>query len=657
MAEEILELKIDADVSGAKQEVAELKDELKATKEEVKQLNASNKELNESNEKLATSVLDIAQNYTAMGGSIRRVRGLVGKLIPTFKMLFKTIKLGIASTGIGVLVIALGSIVTAMASTTKGGKAVKAIMNGIGEVVNFLIKPLQIAGDALLGLFGVDDAPAVDVVADMKSEIESLNQALGDIQLQRIKNKQTNRENQKIVDDTTKSEEERLAALKENYELNKKLNAEELANVKVQVWKQGEVARLAKSAYDWHVQQGASQETLNALKQAQITEENTLLNLRKQMANLTDAQFIEETNYENAITQVKSFNIDNEKDKELELAAIRKKAREDRIAGEKKVNDIINKLTEELAISALKTDEEKELKKLEFQNKKAKEDIENSKADKKTKDAALLLLDEQYKEKQAEIVKKYDDEEQEKRDAESEQLEKIRNENLIALEEDENEQARMKLAIQKAADIKAIEDLENRKELELEIDEKYKRLEAEIDKKAKKEQEERDKEAHDAKMGMAMDGMNLIQEIANFEADQAVAKDEEIERSQTRGAKIAKAVALAQAAISGTEGVINTFKSAADSPLASVIPGYQFIQAGLAAGFAAQNIRKIAAGEPPSDTGGTSGVDTTPAPAMMGGAFTLGEAAAPEPVRAFVVTDEMTSSQAQLANIRRRATI
>jgi hypothetical protein len=657
MSEEILELKIDADVSGAKQEVAELKDELKATKEEVKELNTSNKALNESNESLAKSVLDIAQNYTGMGGQIRRVRGLIGKLVPTFKNLFKTIKLGIASTGIGVLVIALGSIVTAMASTTKGGKAVKAIMNGIGEVVNFLIKPLQIAGDALLGLFGVDDAPAVDVVADMKGEIESLNQALGDIQLQQIKNKQANRENKEIVDDITQSEEVRLAALEEIYNLNKQTNADNLANYKNQLYLQTEVARKAKSAYDWHVAEGASTETLNNLKQIQVAEEGKLLNIKKQIANLEDAQFVAEDNYEKEITQVKSYNLDNQKTKELELEAIRKQAREERIAGEKKVNDIINKLTEELAISALKTDEEKELKKLEFQNKKAIEDIENSKADKKTKDAALLLLDEQYKEKQALIVKKYDDEEQAETDAEAEQLEKIRNENLIALEEDENEQARMKLEIQKAADIKAIEELTNRKELEKEIDEKYKRLEAEIDKKAKADQKERDQDLHDAKMGMAMDGMNLIQEIANFEADQAVAKDEEIERSATRGAKIAKAVALAQATISGTEGVINTFKSAADSTLASVIPGYQFIQAGLAAGFAAQNIRKIAAGEPPSDTGATGGVDTTPAPAMMGGAFTLGEAAAPEPVRAFVVTDEMTNSQNQLANIRRRATI
>lgn len=46
-----------------------------------------------------------------------------------------------------------------------------------------------------------------------------------------------------------------------------------------------------------------------------------------------------------------------------------------------------------------------------------------------------------------------------------------------------------------------------------------------------------------------------------------------------------------------------------------------------------------------------------PAPQMMSGAFELSGGVAPEPTRAYVVTDEMTNSQNQLANIRRRATI
>jgi len=53
----------------------------------------------------------------------------------------------------------------------------------------------------------------------------------------------------------------------------------------------------------------------------------------------------------------------------------------------------------------------------------------------------------------------------------------------------------------------------------------------------------------------------------------------------------------------------------------------------------------------------TSGGGGAPSPQMMSGSFKLGAGVEPEPVQAFVLTDEMTNSQNQLANIRRRATI
>ena len=55
----------------------------------------------------------------------------------------------------------------------------------------------------------------------------------------------------------------------------------------------------------------------------------------------------------------------------------------------------------------------------------------------------------------------------------------------------------------------------------------------------------------------------------------------------------------------------------------------------------------------PSPSGGGG----TPAPQMMSGSFDISGGVAPEPVQAFVLTDSMTNSQNQLANIRRRATI
>jgi len=86
-----------------------------------------------------------------------------------------------------------------------------------------------------------------------------------------------------------------------------------------------------------------------------------------------------------------------------------------------------------------------------------------------------------------------------------------------------------------------------------------------------------------------------------------------------------------------------------------------FISAGAVVASGLANIRKILQTDIPGgggDGGGSIPAETQPpAPQMMSGAFELGGGIAPEPVKAFVVTDEMTNSQDQLANIRRRATI
>jgi len=60
---------------------------------------------------------------------------------------------------------------------------------------------------------------------------------------------------------------------------------------------------------------------------------------------------------------------------------------------------------------------------------------------------------------------------------------------------------------------------------------------------------------------------------------------------------------------------------------------------------------------PSSGGGGSMSAPSTPAPQMMSGAFDISGGVAPEATKAYVVTDEMSNSQNQLANIRRRATI
>ena len=165
-------------------------------------------------------------------------------------------------------------------------------------------------------------------------------------------------------------------------------------------------------------------------------------------------------------------------------------------------------------------------------------------------------------------------------------------------------------------------------------------LQLQFDKFAQKEIDDA-KAVKDAKVGIAKNSLNLITAIAG------------------EGSKIGKAAAVASATISGVEGVQNAFTSAQKSPLTAVMPAYPFIQAGLAGAFSAIQIQKILSGTPAVGGGGGGGgaAPQTPAPQMMSGAFELSGGVAPDPVQAFVVTDEMTNSQNQLANIRRRATI
>ena len=127
------------------------------------------------------------------------------------------------------------------------------------------------------------------------------------------------------------------------------------------------------------------------------------------------------------------------------------------------------------------------------------------------------------------------------------------------------------------------------------------------------------------------------------------------------GTALAKAAAIAQATISGVQGVQNAFTSANANigATAGSFGAYPVTMAALAGTFAAMNIAKIASGG--GGVSATPSVPTasaqTPSPQMMSGAFDISGGVAPDPLQAFVVTDEMTNSQNQLANIRRRATI
>jgi hypothetical protein len=161
-------------------------------------------------------------------------------------------------------------------------------------------------------------------------------------------------------------------------------------------------------------------------------------------------------------------------------------------------------------------------------------------------------------------------------------------------------------------------------------------------KKAADEKIAIDQAVENAKIGLIKQGFGVAQALAG------------------ENAALSKGVAVAQTVFSTQQAIMAALAatSVGDKLLPYPLRLANAIGAGLMGATAIKNIMST------SPTGGGANVSApspttsgTPAPQMMSGAFELSGGQAPEPLRAFVLTDEMTNSQNQLANIRRRATI
>ena len=122
--------------------------------------------------------------------------------------------------------------------------------------------------------------------------------------------------------------------------------------------------------------------------------------------------------------------------------------------------------------------------------------------------------------------------------------------------------------------------------------------------------------------------------------------------------KAGKALAITATTIDTFQAAQAAYKSMAGIPVIGPALGGIVAAAAVAAGM--KNIQAIKSASSAGVSGG-GGISSTaparPAPQMMSGAFDISGGIEPEATRAYVVTDEMTNSQNQLANIRRRATI
>ena len=167
-------------------------------------------------------------------------------------------------------------------------------------------------------------------------------------------------------------------------------------------------------------------------------------------------------------------------------------------------------------------------------------------------------------------------------------------------------------------------------------------------------------DAYDLKLEMARkSGMDTTAITKQFEKQ----KTEVVQENMNEQLEAFSGLAGALSALAGdnkalaiASAVIDTYVGANKAFAQGGVAGFATGAAVIAAGL--NNVRTIMATDVPSSGGGGSvAAPSTPAPQMMSGAFDISGGVAPEAMKAFVVTDEMSNSQNQLANIRRRATI
>jgi hypothetical protein len=599
---------------------------LKGLKEEQKEAAAKAKELADAQKEQADVMKGTIGDFQVFGISLNGIKSGMGKIIPAAKAMFGSIKAGLISTGVGAFVVLIGSLVSYFTNTKRGADALKKGLAGLGAAVKVFSDLFAKVGETIVGAFQNPKAAITDlwnfikknlmnrltgVIDGFKAAGKIIKSAL-ELDFDAVK-EGAKEYGQALVQIGTGLDVEQQEAFAESI---KKVVKEVKEEVKIMTALEARTQALRDADNEFMVQKAA---TRKEIEKARLLAEDETKTAEERLTALQKALDLE----------VQTSN------KEIELAKERMRIKQQEMqTGENLAED-----EEELArlkadIFAKETTSLRLRKRVmtevnEMQNQIAQEEKERQ--DKK--DAAIAK---QKEEDEMKLQKQRD---------EAQSLLEIQQQNTLALIEDLAERARQELEIQEQKELASVAGMDNAEAMKEAIQKKYAIKRKALDDKVADDELKNTKKLNDMQVGFAADTLGAISKIAGEET------------------AVGKAAALAQATVAGTQSVINAFNTASQSPLNAIIPGYNFIQAGIAGAFALKQIAAIKAGQAPdgggSDTGGGSPdvAAQAPAPQMMSGAFDLSGGVEPEPTRAYVLTDEMTSSQNQLANIRRRATI
>ena len=617
------------------EKIRETQDALANEKIQLKQLNTERRAAKGAMEGIAEGTDKSLRQNTSLIGSMTRLGGSLGgikskylQIIPAAKKMFLAIKTGLVSTGYGAVIVALGAIIALMSQSDRVASGWGRTQIALGVALDVYLERVGKLAEMYVDLFTGDFAGAWEnlkgIFGGLGDELEreiSLAIALEEKQADLAANEralnvaiaekgQKLDELNRIADDETRTQEDRIHAAEEAIAIEKGFMEQKLQNALDNMQIIADTIKL----------NGDSAKSVIDLANAEIQ----LANIRRGMANAEVA----------AVKTIDKIRIRASSGRSNRAKKREQEEKKNRDATIKAHNDTVD-LIQELYYKQLKTAKEVELAMLYTANerirKKTEAEFDAAKEGSDLQEklfGKLQYLSMTYQEAKQTIIDKYDDKAKEKATEEAEALRNIASENMLAEIEDLETRALAELEIQKKKEEDVLKLQDNYAEMKLELDEKYNREANKI----------------------------MDESLANEKAMNAAKVDSQLAAfSQLSGAL--STLAGDNKELAAASAIIDTFAGANKAFQQGGVAGFVTGAAVVAAGLA--NVRAIYATDVGPDGGGPPppAVETPPAPEMMSGAFTLGGGQAVEPARAYVVSDDITANQDKLAIIRRRATI
>lgn len=557
---------------------------------------------------LSNDTKGAATQTTLLSGAMNSVRGAMVKVKAMSKLLFGSIKAGLISTGIGAFVVLIGSLATYFTQTKKGAEQLEQAFSGVGAAISVITDRISQIGGAIAKVFSGDFKGAAE---DVKGALSGISEEI---------------------------KEEATAAVTLKKAFNGLADAQRDLRVKTAESK-AEIEALKIIAEDVTK---SDKERTEAAQKAFDTEQALMA---ERIAIAEEALRIKQE--ENALGESMAEDLDAEADLQIELAAIKEESTAKQIGLQNFLNGLkqATRDKEKAAAKERQAEIDAEVKAEEEAAAKKKAIDEKALADKE----ALAL-------------------------SEGEKLLAIQQENALLMIEDVNERALAQIEIDRQNALNSVADTEHTEAMKAEINKKY-----------NKKKQDQNKATSDAERELGLGDLGAVASVLGSMAS--------LQQEGTDGWKTTK---IAEARINSFMSASSAYSAMAGIPV--IGPALGIIAAGAALVSGQKQVEQIKATEiPKMARGGVVGgygngtsdsvnaklsrgevVINAKSAKMFRGAlsnmnvagggvgFARGGATTPstgagisglstEPLKAFVLTDELSDSQAKLAKIRRRS--